>query len=128
MIYEDVDKAIERLCRVFGFTERLRANFNGVVVHAPVTFGDGAIMIGRQGDSFRSPGHGEVNAYAHVTVDDVNTHFERTKRNSARIIESPTDMLFGEREYTAEDFAGHGWRFSQHIADVSPDSWGATAK
>ncbi|HEX9942349.1 MAG TPA: hypothetical protein VGG03_10055 [Thermoanaerobaculia bacterium] len=40
-------------------------------------------------------------------------------------MKAPTDMLFGERQYTAEDLGGHRWTFSQSIADVAPEEWGA---
>ena len=33
LIYEDVGQAIEWLCRVFGFTERLRVERDGVTYH-----------------------------------------------------------------------------------------------
>jgi uncharacterized glyoxalase superfamily protein PhnB len=46
LVYEDVAEAIEWLCRVFGFSERLRAGRGEVVSHAQLTFGNGAIMIG----------------------------------------------------------------------------------
>jgi predicted enzyme related to lactoylglutathione lyase len=29
------------------------------------------------------------------------------------------------RQYTAEDFAGYEWTFSQSVADVDPEEWGA---
>ena len=36
----------------------------------------------------------------------------------------PTDFMFGERQYTAEDLAGHHWTFSETRADIHPDEWG----
>lgn len=36
----------------------------------------------------------------------------------------PTDFPYGERQYSAEDVGGHGWTFSQSIADVDPSIWG----
>src|SRR5260221_1848872 len=66
LVYEDVTAAIEWLCSAFGFTERLRAGAPGVVSHAQLTVGDGAIMLGRQGAEFRPPRTGEVSQY--VTV------------------------------------------------------------
>jgi uncharacterized glyoxalase superfamily protein PhnB len=30
----------------------------------------------------------------------------------------------GERQYTAEDPAGHQWTFSETLADVAPGDWG----
>lgn len=49
LIYADVAKAIEWLCGAFGFVERLRAERNGVVGHAQLVVGEGALMLGRQG-------------------------------------------------------------------------------
>jgi uncharacterized glyoxalase superfamily protein PhnB len=36
----------------------------------------------------------------------------------------PTDFEYGERQYTAEDLAGHHWTFSETLADVAPEEWG----
>jgi len=126
LIYADVAKAIEWLRDAFGFTERLRVDRNGVVFHAQLVVGDGAIMMGRQGAEYRPPRPGEVQQYVHVTVDDVDAHYDRAKGSGARIVEAPHDTPFGERQYTAEDPEGHRWSFSQHVADVPPEKWGAT--
>lgn len=61
-----------------------------------------------------------------AAVDDVDAHCERAEQLGARIVARPTDHPFGERQYTAEDFAGRQWVFSQTIADVAPESWGGT--
>jgi len=127
LIYEDVGEAINWLCRAFGFTERLRhAGRDGTVSHAQLAIAEGAIMLGRQGDTFRPPRPGEVSQYVLIHVDDVDRHFEHAKQFGARIVKSLTNMPFGERLYTAEDHAGHRWTFSQHVADVAPEAWGAT--
>jgi hypothetical protein len=39
----------------------------------------------------------------------------------APIVSSPADYPYGERQYTAEDLAGHRWTFTQAIADLAPD-------
>lgn len=126
LIYEDVGQAMDWLCRAFGFKERLRAERNGVVGHAQLSVAEGALMLGRQGGPYRTPVPNEVSQYVHVTVENVDVHFERAKRCGATVIQPPTDMPFGERQYTAQDHAGHWWTFSQHIADVAPEEWGAT--
>ncbi len=36
----------------------------------------------------------------------------------------PKDFEYGERQYNAEDFAGHQWTFSETIRDVAPEEWG----
>lgn len=126
LIYEDVGQAIDWLCEAFGFQERLRAERDGVIGHAQLSVAEGAIMLGRYGGPFRPPQPNEVTQYVHVTVDDIDQHFKRATERGARIIEPPTNMPFGERQYTAQDHAGHWWTFYQHIADVAPEEWGAT--
>jgi uncharacterized glyoxalase superfamily protein PhnB len=127
LVYEDVGKAIDWLCSVFGFSERLRAaGPGGIVNHAQLAIAEGAVMLGRQGAEFRPPRPNEVSQYVHVHVEDVDRHYERARQHGARILKAPTDLPFGERQYTAEDLEGHRWTFSQSIADVAPEEWGAT--
>jgi uncharacterized glyoxalase superfamily protein PhnB len=126
LVYEDVALAVEWLCRAFDFSERLRLERNGTVSHAQLEVGDGAIMVGRQGGPFRAPAGEHVSAFVHVSVADVDRHFARATRCGARVVEPPHDMPFGERQYTVHDLAGHRWTFSQHVADVAPEDWGAT--
>lgn len=127
LVYEDVGKALDWLCSTFGFTERLRAGPpGGSVAHAQIEIGEGAIMLGRQGGEFRPPRPDEVSQYVTVHVDAVDKHFEQAQRCGARIVKPPADMPFGERQYTVEDPGGHRWTFSQSIADVPLEAWGAT--
>jgi uncharacterized glyoxalase superfamily protein PhnB len=39
----------------------------------------------------------------------------------------PTHFEYGERQYRAEDLAGHRWTFSETLADVAPEEWGGTS-
>ena len=127
LVYEDVGRAIEWLCDVFGFTERLRAGApGGSVAHAQLDVAECTVMLGRQGAEYRPPRPNEVSQYVTVHVDDVDRHFEHARRRGARIVKAPANMPFGERQYTAEDIGGHRWTFSQSVADVEPEAWGAT--
>ena len=125
LVYADVSKAIEWLTSAFGFVERLRVEHDGVVSHAQFVVGDGAIIIGREGGPFQAPHGNGVSQYVHVTVQNVDAHYDHAKTCGARVLKAPSDMPFGERQYTAQDHAGHWWTFSQHIADVAPEAWGA---
>lgn len=62
-----------------------------------------------------------------VRVPELDHHFERAKKNGAKILQPPADYPFGERQYTAEGLGGHTWTFSQSIADVAPEAWGGVA-
>ena len=126
LVYEDVAKAIDWLCHTFGFMERLRAAFpDGSVTHAQLAISEGAIMLGRQGGEFRPPRPNEVSQYVTVHVENVDEHYEHARERGARILKPPADMPFGERQYTVDDPWGHRWTFSQSVADVAPESWGA---
>ena len=48
-------------------------------------------------------------------------------RIGARITQDPVTHPYGERQYNAEDYAGHSWTFSQSVADVHPSDWGGEA-
>ena len=127
LVYADVGRAIEWLCAAFGFTERLRAGApGGPVSHAQLDTGGGTLMLGRQGAEFRPPRPDEVSQYVVVHIRNIDAHFERAQRVGARVLKAPANMPFGERQYTAEDPEGHRWTFSESIADVAPEEWGAT--
>ena len=129
LIYGDVAKAIEWLCEAFGFQERLRApDRNGVINHAQLTVGNGAIIVGRSRGPVKPPQSQDVRQYVLVDVQDADAHCERAKRLGATILQAPTDMPFGARQYTASDLEGHWWTFSQNVADVEPSAWGAIEK
>jgi uncharacterized glyoxalase superfamily protein PhnB len=140
LIYDDVAHAIDWLCDVFGFQERLRmAGGDGKVGHAQLAVGhgidQGGVMLGAsrvgQGSDwsdsaeFRPPRSNEVSQVLLVRVDNVDAHYEHAKLRGARILHPPTTYPYGERQYTAQDLAGHRWSFSQSVADVKPEEWGA---
>src|SRR5262245_130599 len=126
LVYEDVAAAVDWLCNAFGFQERLRATGpGGVIFHAQLAIAEGVVMLGRQGGEFRPPRPDEVSQYVTVHVEDVDRHHEQARASGARILKPPADMPFGERQYTALDAWGHRWTFSQSIADVPLEAWGA---
>ena len=128
LVYDDVAKMIAWLCGAFGFSERLRAPGSGVISHAQLTAAGGDIMIGRQGGPFKTPTPDQTSQYVLISVEDVEGHFAHAKAFGADIISPPQDMPFGVRHYTARDPGGHWWTFSQNIADVAPNTWGAVLK
>ena len=123
LAYADVREAVDWLCRAFGFVERLRIGTH----RAQLCFGDGAIVV--VGEASPANAGSPSNGLGHsimVRVADVDDHHEHAARVGARIISRPTDFPYGERQYTAEDLAGHCWTFSQSIANVDPSSWDGT--
>jgi len=128
LVYADVEAAINWLCNTVGFTERLRVPTpGGQISHAQLNYGNGSVMIGRQGEQFRVPTRDGVSHVVHVTVENVDQHYTMAKHAGAHIVREPATMPFGERQYTAADPEGHWWTFSQHVADVALEAWGARA-
>jgi len=123
LIYPDVREAVSWLGEAFGFVERVRI---GEDHRSQLSFGDGAVIIGDVRKERRPPRAGEVTHSVMVRVDDVDAHCERARAHGARVLMEPTDFEYGERQYAAEDPAGHHWTFSETIADVAPEAWGGT--
>ncbi|HEY8675708.1 MAG TPA: VOC family protein [Candidatus Dormibacteraeota bacterium] len=121
LIYPDVRQAVDWLGEAFGFVERLSIGENH---RSQLSYGEGAVIIGDVRGDRRPPQRGEVTHSVMVRVDDANAHCERAKAHGARIVMEPTDFEYGERQYTAEDPAGHQWTFSETLADVAPEEWG----
>jgi uncharacterized glyoxalase superfamily protein PhnB len=121
LIYPDVRAAVEWLCAAFGFAERLRI---GEDHRSQLQFGDGAVIIGDVRGDRRPPRPGESTHSVTVRVEDARAHCERARARGAQILMEPTDFPYGERQYTAEDLAGHQWTFSETLADVDPADWG----
>lgn len=117
LIYPDPSGAAEWLSRAFGFTVRLRIANHRIQMRA----GDGCFTIA-EGDVV--PNHSHI---IQVRVEDALAHCERARRHGAIILTEPTDHMYGERQYNAQDFHGHRWDFTQTIADVEPESWGGTS-
>ena len=121
LIYPDVREAVTWLGAAFGFAERVRI---GESHRAQLSFGDGAVIVADVRGDRRPPRPGEATHSVLVRVEDARAHCERARANGARILMEPTDFEYGERQYNAEDHAGHQWTFSETLADVAPEEWG----
>lgn len=113
LAYPSVPDAVAWLSAAFGFTLRLVIGDHRAQMNA----GDGAFVITGGG----APGGRDA---IMVRVDDARAHCERARAHGAAIAMEPTDFPYGERQYTAVDFSGRAWTFSESIADVDPRDWG----
>jgi uncharacterized glyoxalase superfamily protein PhnB len=123
LIYPDVREAVAWLSAAFGFAERVRI---GEDHRSQLSVGDGAVIVGDVRHDRRPPRSGEVTHSVMVRVPNARAHCERAREHGARILMEPTDFEYGERQYSAEDLAGHHWTFSETLADVAPEEWGGT--
>jgi uncharacterized glyoxalase superfamily protein PhnB len=121
LVYPDVSEAVVWLCETFGFTQRWIAGDH----RAQLAVGDSALVVmaadggNRAINDLQTVTHGVM-----VRVEDVDAHHAHAQMRGARILDAPADFPYGERQYNAEDLAGHRWTFSQTIADVAPEDWG----
>jgi uncharacterized glyoxalase superfamily protein PhnB len=116
LIYPDPSGAADWLCAAFGFTIRLRIANHRIQMRA----GQGCITVA-EGNVVPNNSH-----ITQVRIEDAIAHCERARINGARILTEPVDHVYGERQYNAEDFAGHRWDFTQTVADIAPEVWGGT--
>ena len=121
LIYPDVREAVSWLSAAFGFAERVRIGENH---RSQLSVGDGAVIVADVRHDRRAPRPGEATHSVLVRVNDARAHCDRAREHGARITMEPTDFEYGERQYAAEDPAGHQWTFSETLADVAPDEWG----
>jgi uncharacterized glyoxalase superfamily protein PhnB len=127
LVYADVEEAIGWLCEAFGFTELWRAGGH----RARLAFGNGVVIIADADPQYGRAvpdRDGRPRSYSiMLKVDNVDTHHDHARRYGARIVSPPADYPYGERQYSAEDLAGHEWTFTQAIADLAPEDWGGTS-
>lgn len=117
LCYPDPSTAAEWLSTAFGFYVRLRIANHRIQMRA----GEGCITIA---EGNIPPNHSIV---VQIRIEDALGHCERSRRAGAKILTPPTDHIYGERQYNAEDFYGHRWDFTETIADVEPESWGGNS-
>lgn len=121
LAYPDVNQAADWLAAAFGFTVRLRIGTHRV----QMTIGDGAVTLRELRENEAGVALGLGHSIT-VRVEDADAHCKRAREHGARITMEPATHMYGERQYNAEDLAGHSWTFSQSMADVDPTEWGGT--
>jgi uncharacterized glyoxalase superfamily protein PhnB len=125
LVYPDVRAAVAFLETTFGFVEHVQI---GDDHRSQLGYGDGAVIVGDVRGERRPPAAGHETHSVVVRVDDAHAHCEHARANGATILMEPTDFEYGERQYAAEDHAGHRWVFSQTLRDVAPEEWGGVTR
>jgi len=127
LIYDDPKRAIDWLCRAFGFEVRLLVEGDGgSVEHSELVFGDGLIMVSGEKPAkfphYRSPTvvSGANTQSLMVYVDDAEAHLKRA-RDAGAVIETELethdygDDYWADRSYGCKDIGGHHWWFSERL-------------
>ena len=111
--YTNVAQAAAWLCAAFGFRERLRIADHRI----QISVGCGSIVAVRVDEPAGA-------SSVMVRVADVDAHYKAAVAYGVKVSGQPTTFPYGERQYSAQDLAGHHWIFSQSVADVDPADWG----
>ena len=122
LVYADAKAAIRQLTEAFGFTElSVYEGENGLVLHAELTQGNGAVMLGSKGTGgvFDSAMKGAGPSGVYVVVDDVDAHHRRAVEHGAEILMPPTDQDYGSRDYMARDLEGNIWSFGTYAPETA---------
>jgi uncharacterized glyoxalase superfamily protein PhnB len=126
LIYLDVREAVDWLCEAFGFTERLQI---GEGHRSQLYVGkDGAVIVREIQDNRKFSQRDKAAYEVMVRIENVKAHCEHARQCGAQILSEPTDYMYGERQYTAEDLAGYRWTFTESVKDVDPAEWGGILK
>jgi uncharacterized glyoxalase superfamily protein PhnB len=125
LVYPDVREAVAWLEQAFGFAERVRI---GEAHRSQMRVGGGAVIVADLRHDRRPPRPGEETHRVMVRVEDARAHCEHARAHGAQILMEPTDFEYGERQYEAEDIAGHRWTFSETLADAAPEEWGGESR
>ncbi len=127
LVYPDAAKAIDWLCRAFGFEVRLKVEGDGGrLEHSELVFGEGLIMVSdAKPEKYpyrKSPREvGGANTQSMmVYVDDAEAHYKRAREAGAKIVGEPETHDYGsdywaDRGYECEDIGGHHWWFFQRL-------------
>lgn len=125
VLYRNLPEALTWLTKTFGFQERYR--YGDPISGAQLYLGKAYVMVSRGREGAATPedlGYGTQ--LLTIFIEDVDGHYDASKRAGARIVEEPHETCYGEWQYAALDCEGHKWLFSRHARDVSPEEWGAT--
>ena len=94
--------------RLVGFIRKVFAATGDYQANRPseIRIGDSTLMI--SGTELRP----RQTACLYVYVDDLDEVFERSVTAGAKVIESPTNMHYGDRRCTVEDAWGNVWQIA----------------
>jgi uncharacterized glyoxalase superfamily protein PhnB len=121
LLYADAKAAVKQLTEAFGFTElAVYENEDGLVAHAELVQGNGAVMLGSKGTGSAydkvMKDAGPTGVY--VVVDDVDAHHRRALEHGAELLMPPSDQDYGSRDYMARDAEGHVWSFGTYAPEI----------
>jgi uncharacterized glyoxalase superfamily protein PhnB len=112
--YRDAAAALAFLSRAFGLAVTTRWDDGGVVQHAEVMLGDGAVMIGTADHPAATVTDRSVGQGVYLVVDDVEATFARALDAGATVVFEPEDTEWGTRRARVLDPEGYEWSLGSY--------------
>lgn len=120
--YADAHRAIDWLCKNFGFERHAVYEENGQVIHAELSFGNGMLMLGSTdkhsvyGKLMTTPEQigGRQTQSISVCTNDPDEIYRRAKQAGVEIVLDIEDKPYGGRSFTCRDLEGHVWSFGSY--------------
>lgn len=117
LLYADAPRAIDFLCKAFGFSESMRYPMpDGRIGHCELSYEGNTLMLASVYEGFgETPMKlGNVTCTLYCYVDDVDAHYARALQAGATITSEPLDE-HGMRRYRVSDLEGHRWVFATQL-------------
>lgn len=126
LVVDNAAAAIDFYVDVFGATEVMRMEKDGVIGHAELAIGDSHIMLADEhpGMGYLSPktiGGKGLGTGVMVYLPDVDAVFARATAAGGTAEREVENQFYGDRTGTFVDPFGHRWIVATHVEDVSPE-------
>ncbi len=126
LVVDDAAAAIDFYVKAFDAVELARVpRPDGKLVHASVRINGFMVMLNDDfpetcgGKSMTPTSLGGTPVTIHLTVDDVDTKFQRALDAGATVVTELTDQFWGDRYGMVADPFGHHWSMGQPVREVS---------
>ena len=126
LVVGDAPAAIDFYVKAFGAEELGRVpRPDGKLIHAALRINGFTVMLNDDfpevcgGKSLTPTSLGGTPVTIHLTVDDVDTKFQRAVDAGATVVAELTDQFWGDRYGVVADPFGHHWSMGQPVREVS---------
>ena len=126
LVVDNAAAAIDFYVKAFDAVELGRVpGPDGKLVHAALRINGATVMLNDDfpetcgGKSMTPTALGGTPVTIHLTVDDVDTKFQRALDAGATVVAELTDQFWGDRYGVVADPFGHHWSMGQPVREVS---------
>ncbi len=125
LVVAHADQAIDFYRKVFGASEKFRLlGASDAIVQVELAIGFHTLLLASEDPALglRAPStDGAAPFTLFLQVDDVEALVRKAREADARIVNEPAQQFNGERAAVLIDPAGHRWRISQEIEEISAE-------